>query len=60
MTRLTGKADLSEPPASANRAVILETQGLTRDFGKMTAVDSLSLSVEQGEVFGLLRPQWGG
>ncbi|BAZ31404.1 ABC transporter-like protein [Cylindrospermum sp. NIES-4074] len=60
MTRLTGKANLSEPPASANRAVILETQGLTRHFGKMTAVDGLSLSVKQGEVFGLLGPNGAG
>lgn len=60
MTRLTGKPDLSEPPASAPRAVILATQGLTRRFGKATAVDTLNLSVEQGEVFGLLGPNGAG
>ena len=33
---------------------ILATNLLTRRFGNLTAVDSLSLSVERGEVFGLL------
>ena len=33
---------------------ILATSALTRRFGDLTAVDSLSLSVERGEVFGLL------
>jgi len=33
---------------------ILATSLLTRCFGSLTAVDSLSLSVERGEVFGLL------
>ncbi|MEW5802557.1 MAG: ATP-binding cassette domain-containing protein [bacterium] len=39
---------------------ILETKNLTRSFGKMTAVDSLSISVEAGEVFGLLGPNGAG
>ncbi len=39
---------------------ILTTQGLTRHFGKMTAVDNLNLEVEQGEIFGLLGPNGAG
>ena len=39
---------------------ILETLELTRTFGKMTAVDAMSLSVERGEVFGLLGPNGAG
>ena len=35
---------------------ILETQMLTRRFGTLTAVDALTISVESGEVFGLLGP----
>lgn len=31
----------------------IETKGLTRRFGSLTAVDSLSFEVEEGEVFGL-------
>jgi ABC-2 type transport system ATP-binding protein len=39
---------------------ILETQGLTRRFGALTAVDSLAVQVETGEVFGLLGPNGAG
>ncbi|HYP28568.1 MAG TPA: ATP-binding cassette domain-containing protein [Blastocatellia bacterium] len=39
---------------------ILETQALTRKFGKVTAVDAMSLSIEPGEVFGLLGPNGAG
>lgn len=33
---------------------VIETEGLTRRFGQTTAVDNLSLTVQRGEVFGLL------
>ncbi|HEY2290339.1 MAG TPA: ATP-binding cassette domain-containing protein [Thermoanaerobaculia bacterium] len=39
---------------------ILETQGLTRRFGDLTAVDGLTLAVEAGEAFGLLGPNGAG
>jgi ABC-2 type transport system ATP-binding protein len=39
---------------------ILETQALTRRFGNLTAVDALSISIEQSEVFGLLGPNGAG
>jgi ABC-2 type transport system ATP-binding protein len=39
---------------------MLQTQGLTRRFGKLTAVDALTLSVGAGEVFGLLGPNGAG
>jgi ABC-2 type transport system ATP-binding protein len=35
-------------------APIVVTEALTRRFGEFTAVDSLTLAVEPGEVFGLL------
>jgi len=38
----------------------IETKGLTRRFGSLTAVDSLSFEVEEGEVFGLLGPNGAG
>jgi ABC-2 type transport system ATP-binding protein len=39
---------------------ILETSGLTRRFGSLTAVDGLNLSVAEGEIFGLLGPNGAG
>lgn len=38
-------------PAAVN-APVLETLSLTRRFGEHTAVDSLTVSVKRGEVFG--------
>jgi ABC-2 type transport system ATP-binding protein len=38
----------------------LETFSLTRRFGKLTAVDSLSLPIQSGETFGLLGPNGAG
>ncbi|MDD1677845.1 MAG: ABC transporter ATP-binding protein [Methanomicrobiales archaeon] len=38
----------------------IETDHLTRTFGAITAVANLSLSVEEGEVFGILGPNGAG
>lgn len=40
--------------------VVLQTQGLTKHFGDLTAVDGLTLEVYEGEVFGLLGPNGAG
>jgi ABC-2 type transport system ATP-binding protein len=39
---------------------IIETESLTRRFGNLIAVDALTLSVESGEVFGLLGANGAG
>lgn len=39
---------------------IIEIQGLTRRFGNLTAVDHFDLSVEKGEIFGLVGPDGAG
>src|SRR5947208_7210138 len=39
---------------------ILRTNALTRRFGSLTAVDSLTIAVEPGEVFGLPGPNGAG
>jgi ABC-2 type transport system ATP-binding protein len=41
-------------------AVPLETRGLTRRFGPITAVDALDLSVRSGEIVGFLGPNGAG
>jgi len=39
---------------------MVETENLTRRFGPVTAVDRLSIRVEQGEIFGLVGPDGAG
>ena len=39
---------------------VIETQGLTKRFGNVTAVDGLDLTVRRGEIFGLLGPDGAG
>ena len=41
-------------------APAVETEGLTKRFGDLVAVDSLNLSIEEGEIFGLLGPNGAG
>lgn len=40
--------------------LVIETRGLTKHYGDIVAVDALDLSVEQGEVFGVLGPNGSG
>jgi len=40
--------------------MLLRTQNLTKDYGTFRALDSLDLTVAQGEVFGLLGPNGSG
>jgi ABC-2 type transport system ATP-binding protein len=44
----------------AGDTVAIHTRGLTKQYGEFTAVDSLDLTVYQGEVFGLLGPNGAG
>jgi len=41
-------------------ALAVETRGLTRRFGKVTAVDRLDLRVRRGELYGFLGPNGAG
>ena len=38
----------------------IRTENLTKRFGDLTAVDSLSLEVAEGEIFGLVGPDGAG
>ena len=39
---------------------MIDTEGLTKKFGGVTAVDSVTLHVDEGEVFGFLGPNGAG
>ena len=41
-------------------APVIRTEGLTKKYGELTAVDHLNLTVRKGEVFGLLGPNGAG
>lgn len=49
-----------EPLADTRRGIALETRDLTKRYGDRTAVDSLSLQIRRGEIFGLLGPNGAG
>src|SRR5699024_12827711 len=40
--------------------VAIEVNGLTKDYGNVRAIESLSFAVEDGEVFGFLGPNGAG
>lgn len=44
----------------SNSQIALRISGLTKRFGDLTAVDSLSLEVRRGEIFGFLGPNGAG
>ena len=48
------------PRGCDGRPVVLSTHGLTKDFKRLRAVDSLDLSVCRGDVFGFLGPNGCG
>jgi len=56
-TRTEG--DVAHAATAAGTAAV-ETAGLTRLFGSLTAVDNLTLSVPAGSIFGLLGPNGAG
>ena len=39
---------------------VIETQGLTKRYGSVTAVENLSIRIEEGEIFGFLGPNGAG
>ena len=39
---------------------LLRTEGLTKHFGGVAAVDGLSFTVEEGEILGLIGPNGSG
>lgn len=44
----------------SSSAVTIKAEGLTKRFGKLTAVDAIDFEVNEGEVFGFLGPNGAG
>jgi ABC-2 type transport system ATP-binding protein len=40
--------------------IVIDAENLTKKFGDLTAVDNLTLHVDEGEVFGFLGPNGAG
>jgi ABC-2 type transport system ATP-binding protein len=57
--RETGTISLETAPAHAG-GVSVECRGVSRRFGRFTAVDAVDLSIRRGEIFGLLGPNGAG
>ena len=55
----TLRTELLNAPKAETKP-ILETKSLTRRFGALTAVDGFSISVQPGEMFGLVGPNGAG
>jgi|SRR5947209_7994921 len=47
-------------PVQVNGGLAVETDGLTKAYGPLLAVDHLDLRVERGEIFGFLGPNGAG
>lgn len=43
-----------------NNEIVIRTENLTKKFGDLTALDSLTLSIPRGEIFGFLGPNGSG
>ena len=41
-------------------SAVIETKGLSRQFGAFTAVDSVDLTIDEGDIFGFLGPNGSG
>jgi len=53
-------AGLLTTPATTPSDLGIEVDNISRDFGKFRALDSVSLSVQRGEIYGLLGPNGSG
>ena len=56
---MTAPAEAAAPPAT-DAAAAIRTSGLTKRFGRQTAVNGIDLTVPQGSVYGFLGPNGSG
>ena len=58
MTRICEKEDAQD--IIGYMAVVIQTEGLTKYYGKVVGVEELDLSITEGEIFGFLGPNGSG
>src|SRR5216110_1853582 len=51
---------ITPPPLSPGKSSAIETSNLTKRYGALTALDTLSLRLDQGDVFGFIGPNGAG
>jgi ABC-2 type transport system ATP-binding protein len=51
---------IQAPDPLTHMATVIETKGLTKRYGRLTAVSDLSLSVEAGAIYGFVGPNGAG
>ena len=52
--------DIIETAHAVRRPSVIDAENLTKRFGSLTAVQDLTLHVDEGEVFGFLGPNGAG
>ena len=54
-SKRAGHREIRVPPrAASDHTIAIEASGLTKRFGKFTAVDQVNFKIERGEIFGFL------
>ncbi|HEY7089056.1 MAG TPA: ABC transporter ATP-binding protein [Tepidisphaeraceae bacterium] len=51
---------MSEPQAAPSPTAAIHTENLTKQYGALTALDNLTLTLEPGDVFGYIGPNGAG
>src|SRR4030042_1998327 len=52
--------DTAESPVIRDDSYAIQTEGLTRVFGRLIAVDGIDLKIKRGELFAMLGPNGAG
>ncbi len=57
---MRGECPRSPEPSNTDMSKVVEIEGLVKRYGSLVAVDGVSFSVDEGEVFGVLGPNGAG
>ena len=60
MTTFRDDRPTLEPPPGGDAPAIIETRGLSKNYGPVAALEPLDLSVRRGSIFGFLGPNGAG